>query len=423
LAALAERLQPHTTLLVHGEAEARTALAEKLAQRNLPVRLPDDGASADLPSRRAGRRVAVVARPDPTLEDLVALARVAGRRPWTALDLADRHYGVATADGVAAIQALLASGGPFTPDRSRPGHYRLADREAPAPRAAETAWGQELVRQRLRAALGGEPDFVRASLYPKEHRAELRFQFPRTAGPRLADPLRALQQEMGWVLTLRTTPELGALQALAAAHLPPEVQPLGLPALHDQAGMVVVRVQGRAPLAPEAAAFRERTGYDLVLRGTVDEAATAPGPVLQPLAGAAAAGRLHQAAAIAAVKGALRAVGASVYHVAVRQGALEVTFLTPALGRRFEPAMAEIATRIGWPLGCAAHPQHAPLIGLVRQVIGRPILRGPGLHPGEERVQVRLAGAPSPEELADWQRRVLEASGYRLDVEVDAPAD
>jgi Cft2 family RNA processing exonuclease len=432
LAALAERLAPRITVLVHGDAEARSALAEKLALRGIAARLPANGDCVVVPGARRRAPVQRVRRPEPGMEQLVELARGAGSRRWTAVELAERYYGQVTAEGVACVQALLdAPGSPFAPDPLRPSVYRLrAPAEAaqgqagPGTGAVGLPWPQEAVRQRLAEAFAGEPTLVRASLYPGEHRVELRFHFPRTARERFAERIAALEAETGWSIGLRPTPDLGALQAAALRHLPSGLRSLSLPSLHDAAGLVEVRVEGRSDpgdVATAAAAFRAETGYELVLRG--DGVPVAPhaadrAEVISPEGGTAS--RLDQTRAFAAVKAALRARGGTVYHLALRDGTIEVSFLTPAVGRRFLPVLEELTRQVGWPLGIAPQPQQGPLIGLVRQILGRRIAKGPGLFPAEERVRVRLAPGeePSQAEMDGWRRAVEEATGYRLDVEL-----
>ena len=421
LAALAERLRPHLTLLVHGDGDARAALAGKLVAHQLPTRLPEDGDSVELPARR--RFVHVVARPDPTAAQLAEIGRAGGpRRPWSAVELAERYYGQATPEGVAHVDGILAAdGGPFVADPARPGMYRLAPAPAPAPNPGDP-WPQDQVRRRLEEALAGDATFVRASLHPADRRVELSFHFPRSARGRLANLLPTIQGQTGWRIDLRPHADLGAVQAAAARHLPDGLQPLGLPALHEAAGLVVVGVDGTAAAEDVAAAreaFRSETGYDLALRGAGLPALEASSvPIMSPSAEAAAA-PLNQQAAFAAVRTALRAQGLSVYHVALRAGVVEVSLLTPALGRRYEALLAELAQRIGRPIAIAPQPQQAPLIGLVRQIVGRRIAKGPGLFPDEERVGVRLAPdrEATPDEVARWSRAVEEQTGYRLDVE------
>ena len=417
LAALAARLRPHLTLLVHGEAAARAALGEKIAAQGLAVRLPQNGEAVDLPARSA-RIVAATRRADPTAEDLVQLARLAGtRRAWSAVELAERWWGAATAEGVEHVRALLqGTGGPFAVDRMRPTLYRLA--EAGAAAGGETS-DQESVRQLLAEAFAAEPDLLRAGLYPADRRVELRFRFPRVAERRHTDTLEGLRRRSGWSITLRATPDTGALQEAALRHLPQGIRPLqAVPSVHLDRGLVEVRAEGHA--APEALAaareaFRAQTGFTLGLlglNGTAREAPSTPGQ-------ARGGPRVEQNRAFAAIREALAARGETVYRLSLRGEAIEASFLTPRVGQRVRPLLDGLQADLGWPLRVAEQPQQQALIALVRGVVGRPITRGPGVHAAEGRVRLRLAPGevPAAEDVAAWQKAVEEAAGYLLEVE------
>lgn len=415
LASLAERLAPRMTLLVHGDPDARTALAEKLAARGLPCRLPNNGDSVDLPGARGRRRVPVLSRPDPSPEDLAALAPGGtALRAWSAIDLADRYYGAATAEGVARVLAALgAEGSPWRPDERRPGMYRLGAAEAPSARGGAGATSeQETVRRRVAEAFADEPTLIKAGLHIAERRVELRFHFPAVARTRHAERIGALEAETGWRVEVRPQPDLGALQDAALRHLPAGLAVQGRPGLHPESGVVAVRVANagdRDAVAAAEAAFRAETGYTL----SVVSAET--GDRLAPRA-AAAGPRAEVNVAFAAVRAALEAEGVVVHRVGRRGSAIEVTLLTPAVGRRHRPTLDRLEGELGWTITVSRHPQQQALAELVRTTVGRPIAKGPGIQAVQERVTVRLAQGPTatPEEVDGWCRAVAEASGYTL---------
>lgn len=423
LAALAQRLAPRLTLLVHGEAAARAALGEKLTTLGLPCTLPATGDTVTVtPGRR--RSPVFAPRPDPTSDHLVTLAQTAGpKRTWTAIELAERHYGQATAAGVATVAALLAATDAFRPDPLRPTVYRLAPPATPAAERGAGPAAQEHVRRRLQAALGHFPTLLKTSLYPDQQRGEIHVQFPDVAKGQLAPTLAQLQAETGWHFHLRPTPNQAALQAAALRHVPPGLQATTTPSLHLDARTLLVPVQGAAApaaLAAAQAAFQEETGYTLVLRG--DTAATAP--PAQPLPPRVAGQRLEANRAFTALKGAFKARGVPLYHVGQRGPGIEVTFLTPALGRRWQPLLDELQEHLGWPLAIAPQPQQQPLIQAVRERLPHRITKGVGVYAATEEVRVRLLPGESlsPAERERWQQVILEATGYHLVIETVPPA-
>ncbi len=421
LASLAERLRPGVTVLVHGDADARPALAEKIAALGLDCRLPANGDSVDV-AGRGRRRVALLSRPDPTGETLAALVRGPGaHRAWSAIELADRHYGAATAAGVAKVLAALrAEGSPWEPDDHRPGLHRLRAGGG-VPDGAGTAGpaSEDRVRALLASAFAAEPTLARAGLHVAERRVELRFHFPDVARVRHAERIAALGAETGWQVDVRPQPDLEALQAAALRHVPEGLAVQGRPGLHPDRGVVAVRVAGDAdPAAVVGAqeAYHAETGYALSLLRA--DTGTPLGDGSAPASGAAPPSRSEINAACAAVRAALEADGALVHRLGRRGAVIEVAFLTPAVGRRHRPTLDRLQAELGWPIAVARHPQQQALADLVRTTVGCPIVKGPGIHAGEERVRVRLApGAPAPpQDIERWRQAVLAASGYTLEV-------
>lgn len=421
LAAVAERLQPGLTLLVHGDAPARQALGEKLAARGLRCRLPDNGETVDLPGH-GGRRVALVSRPAPDGAALAASVRGLPTRSWSPLDLASRYYGAAEAGGVDAVRTALEAGGaPWQPDPLRPGFYQPRP-PAPAGDAppGDAPWGdagseQEWVRRLVEAAFAGDPSLLRAGLHVAARRVELRFPFPAVARVRHADRLAELAARTGWRVELRPQPDLGALQAAALAHLPAGLAALARPGLRPELGSVALRVRGAAgpaALQAAAAAFHAQTGFALDLLGPDGQ------PLSAPAAAPEAGSRREINAAFAAVRAALEAEGHTVYRVGRSGASIEVALLTPALGRRCAATLERLASELGWPVHCARHPQQQELFELVRRIVDAPLARGPGVQPLAERVTLRLppGAAVDPARLASWRDAVLAASGYTLEV-------
>ncbi len=442
LAALAERVQPRLTLLVHGDAEARSGLAGKLLDLRLMARLPATGETVEIaarPVRRGHRPLPAPAAPPPTAEALVVLmaggsvqGAGAGRRTgggWTALALAARHDGGAvTPEGVEAMTTLLrAQDRFFAPDSAREGVWRLTDQgQKLAARLLAHEGGerqpadQETVRTRLADLFGSDATYVRGSLYPQERRAVLRFHFPQVAGGRHADALALIAEETGWSVTLRQEPDMEALVQMVTAVLPDDVALVARPSVHHETRGVDVRLD-RALNEEERAAverrYQEETGYTVRLSGPT-VAATSPGPdEASPAAAPGMAQRVDAQTAIGAVRVALQAAGAEVYRVGQHGDRLQVTYLTPVLASRYQAVLSELAERTGWPITVDLQPQQQALIEVVRAVVRAPLAKGPGVHAARQRVSVRLApGAePAGEDRAAWQEAVQDRTGYELE--------
>ena len=179
---------------------------------------------------------------------------------------------------------------------------------------------------------------------------------------------------------------------------------------------------GTAPdetMAAAQEAFREETGYELAFAGVPAAVTTSPTPSPAGLV-ARTGDRLEVNAAFAAIRAELAARGIAVCGVGLQSGSrILVTFLTPALGRRYQALLTELAAQSGWPVAFARHAQQQALIAVVQSIVTRPLAKLPGVHAGAEQVTVRLAPGqqPATEEVAAWQAAVLEQTGYHLVVQ------
>jgi Cft2 family RNA processing exonuclease len=414
LAALAHTLQPGLTVLVHGDDEARAALSTKLTALSLRHTLPANGAIVQGPRRRS-RGGMVVMRADSTEAELLTLTRgSSARRGWTAYELADRHYGMVTTEGVAAVTAVLEASEAFSPDLTRPGAFRLH-----AGKPSEGPADQELVGRRLRGLFHDVKTHRKSGLYPAEKRADLHFHFPDVAAKEYAEVLAELAKQTGWTFSIRPSVDQGALVAAALRHLPEGLAARGTPSLHLDQRRVEVAVTGTAPDEATAAAqeaFRAETAYELTFAGVPATPTTSPTP--SPAGPVVRTGdRLEINAAFGAIRAELAARDIHVCGVGLQGGSrILVTFLTPALGRRYQALLDELAAQLGWPIAFAKHAQQQALIAVVQSIVTGPLAKLPGVHAGTEQVTVRLAlgQQASGEEVAAWQAAVLEQTGYSL---------
>jgi hypothetical protein len=113
-AVLAARLRPHLTLLGTGRRPHGPPWARRSPLRAWRCACPRTG--RPWTCRCSARTVAAARQADPSAEDLVQRARFAGtRRAWSAVELAERWWGAATAEGVEQVRTL-----PFTANRCWP---------------------------------------------------------------------------------------------------------------------------------------------------------------------------------------------------------------------------------------------------------------------------------------------------------------
>lgn len=251
LVAFANKLQPRTILLVHGDAPARNGLARSLmAAMKAEVLLPRCGdryeVSADAPARRGGEP----ARPNPlaqwppwdpeTKRELSLqrfhhwLARLDPPLKWVTIDeLAEIWRApepVSDDDMLALREAVYESNQSyFVPDTRRPSLLRLTPLENLGVEVGDVGrMTVEHATAALRLLLPLDSGLLRFGFFPEEGVARLEFQFPKAARVHYVRRFGDFVEKTGWKIEINhdTKPELlidFARQLLGSVSLQPVV--------------------------------------------------------------------------------------------------------------------------------------------------------------------------------------------------------
>ncbi len=451
LAGIVRALQPKAVALVHGDAEARTALAARL--RGLTeVLTPADGATLTVaPAARGGRRVLAAApapaTPPGPLGD-GALPDEAGlERLWTALrdgsgvqamsarELARAWYGEGTdSEAEERLATALEAGSPFfAPLPHAPGLWRLlAPAEARRVQAAGTARraGQRPDMAGILATidrhLGHATDLYQRSVDPETGAVTLRYFFPVVAERRDAAAIAQIAAEIGAPVNVWPRPHQGQLGEAALAVVPPGLTPERGPAFYLDEGRVELRCAGEADPGAVAAAeeaFLAKTGLRLTIRApglgsTSGEAGGAgEGVSFAPPTGA------RPSELNFALNTARSWFGPETgcYKASADQAALVVTlrFHFPAAAARLYAAqLAELAAFIGWTVRLWPQPHQEALMRAAREALppSLTVLGTPAIQSAAREVVVRVHGTCTSDELEAAAAAFAERTGWRLTV-------
>jgi hypothetical protein len=99
---------------------------------------------------------------------------------------------------------------------------------------------------------------------------------------------------------------------------------------------------------------------------------------------------------------------------------LEMAFLTPELGLRQRRTMQAMADATGHRLRIRQHVNTFDLVEIARKLAPKEwrLLKQPSLHGDQGLTRIKVAAAPSPEELAEVCEEYYETTGFRLEVVV-----
>lgn len=448
LAAIVRAVKPKTVALVHGDPEARAALAARL--RGLAeVAIPQDGqALAIEPAARGGRRVIVPpARPAPSAPIGDGLLDAGGlERLWAALrdgsgvqvlglrELARAWYGEAVDDEAERqVADALDAGSPhFVAVPHAPGLWRLPSptevRRLQAASAAGEGRGRGGARRDSAGILAivdrhlaAAPDLYQRGVDPATGAVTLRYFFPQVAAVRDAAAIERIAAEAGVPVNIWPQPHQGQLAAAARAALPDGLTADRAPAiLHDE-GRVELRCAGTADPTIIAAAereFAERTGLRLTIR-TPGLAVEAPPPdgsdVIQPPPGVARA-ELNYALSEARAWFGLET---GCYKASADQaaGVITLRFFFPEVARsRYADQLAGLAEHSGWAVRVWPQPHQDELMRAAREVLppGLTPVGAPAIQSGAREVVVRAQGTAAAAEVEAAGRSFAERTGWRL---------
>jgi Cft2 family RNA processing exonuclease len=474
IAGLIEVINPREVVLVHGEGQSRESLRDLLRRqgsRYRPIHLPRTG---DTLSFGAARRVAQTESAIPESQsaigtgeplDASGLRRLAqqlrergdegklfgetelldlwyGERGWD-----EEHYG--------ELIRLLDDSEDFRRPKARPHRYRLLQlEEKGTPEEAVVFATPQDVLSRVDNLLPAETGLYHKGYDIVTHTLRLMFEFPDVARERYAERLKEIVEGTGWTYTINDKPHQGRLVEVAMEYLPADAPMLRAPAVHLETKEVAVKLDAlpdESIVAAAMTAFHERTGWRLRLQTPQATIAQQPvvasstpegAPEATPEAASqvarsriieeselefrpAAGGRpLSEKTATAEIEEAFSLAPETWRPSRVklktdeRGDYLELAFLTPVLGLRQRRTMQAMAAATGHRLRIRPHVNTFDLVEIARKSAPKEwrMLKQPSVHSDQGVVRIKVAVAPSPEELAEVCRLYDEMTGFCLDV-------
>ena len=250
LAGIVRGLQPRSVALVHGDPDARAALAARLREHGT-VYLPRDSSALEVRPRARSFAAPYTPAPlpptpvgigDGTELDLSGLALLwqalqgeHGAPMVTTRELARAWWGNAAGPGEdAAVETILAIPQPyFIAMPAVPGLFRIRagmtiqPGHAPVIRPDQTGIQASITRH-----LGDAPDLYHRGIDPNTGCVTLKFHFPAVASERYADALAQIRHETGVTVQIDPNPHQGVLAETALAVLPKGIQAVKAPSIH-----------------------------------------------------------------------------------------------------------------------------------------------------------------------------------------------
>jgi Cft2 family RNA processing exonuclease len=462
---LIESINPRNVVLVHGEGQARPALADKIRRsggRFRPVHLPRTG---DTLSFGATRKITTriieheqigfgggAELSAPALSLLAQGLRRNGedKNLYSEIDLLNLWYGpnVWTEENYNAIVKLLDDNETWRRHPARPHLYRIR-RQEDEDKTEETMFFAEPneMLTRIENALGPESGLYRKGYDLAQHELRLSFHFPNIARQRYTEKIQSALEGTGWTYAINEQPHQGRLVEVALDCLPAGIAPLRPPAIRPEDGAVTIALDQQLSdddYQQTIARFYERTGCALRIKMPLPHSATnasitttankattlflssfEPSEVFTADPGDAASVEINQAYWIIEEAFGDAPETWRPYKKGIkREGEfsyIELAFISPQIGLRQKERIEQTARLIGHHLRVKNEPNQIKLTEIAARTAlpEWKLQKQPSVHKGEGAVRLKCLNAPSPDD-SQWlaiRQQFEEMTGYSLELQ------
>ena len=406
------KLGPKDVYLVHGDAGARSSLADA-AGNSAKIHLPNNGQSFEHNYKaRKFLKVVQEAVGGGAVFDAEQLRQHLGTRFYSIQEMARLWHG----DDCTAEQLQLAQAA-F--DLKPPGYHHsngLYRRIPDSPtRPKQKRWEQNQALQLVEQLFPGQPDLYRKGVQVAQGELILSFHFPNVALQRYTDRFQKIQEETGWKVSLTPGVHQGALVLAVQSMLPADCTLLKTPSLHLQENRVVAKVHAQdTDFAPIQARFLEATGHQLQIEVSQNSPSPAASqPKLEK--------KLEINQAFARIRQAFLERKIPLFRCSLKEDSwIELALISPQVAQRHQELRTHLESEVGWPLRFASEPNQDLIKKQVKTAIPSAwgLRKEPAFFKTEGLVQVTLSQPPPAEAFQTLARALEEETGYQLDFKV-----
>lgn len=443
ISGLIEAINPRQIVLVHGEGQARPALADMLRRtggRYRPIHLPRTGDTLTFGATRkittnAMNRIHIGfgAGEELTNEGLKKIAEEFKRRDdkkhlFSEIDLLNFWYGQSSWDEeeYTALVKLLDEGEVFRRHPTRSHLFRIRREEKAGEEESSGMFYAEPneLLQVVENVLGAGSGLYKKGYDLANHELRLSFHFPLVAKERYRSHLQRTLEGTGWTYSINEKPHQERVTQVALECLPAGVMPAKTPAWHLETNTVSIKINETISDEQREQAikrFKEETGCVLKIETPVVVESTTESPLFETSSTNAPAEInmtywiIDEAFADAPetwrpYKKSLKTEGNFSY--------IEVAFISPQIGLQQNERLQQAAKLTGRHLRVKPEPNQIKLLEILSQTVPREWgLQKSGIHKGNATIQLKLLKMPEDDsqEWIETKEKFLEMTGYRLE--------
>jgi Cft2 family RNA processing exonuclease len=436
-----QALNPKNVILVHGNLEARQAIAQMAKDSGFKsVLLPDLTTEIEIKTRAKRAKKDVTKGeiqadvPELNLENLAELAqkildRDGPGRLYTVQEILSSWGQAAeniTQEEITRVSEILShKKSPFSRDRKRQFIFRLRTSGKEILNLAKIAKQTPKIGIDSTTALNkvGALFPLETGLYHKGAKVDekiitLSFHFPKIASTLYEELIKEAEEQTGWKIQVESKVHQEALSEAALALLPEGVEIRKRPSIHLVEEYVTVHVEGKIPDNFEELSntLYQKTGFKIVFKGTLPSLITTQNTSSpsEPLAPDAV--KMEINASYALIKEAFSSLAHKPFKTSLKGGNIEIAFISPKIGERYINIINELERKIGWPISIRQQPDQMQLQSIAKSLISAKwkLLKEPSFIPQNHSISVKLVSKPSLEEMNELVEQFSDLTGCLL---------
>jgi len=267
-----------------------------------------------------------------------------------------------------------------------------------------------------------ESGLYKVSINKSSHSVSVKFYFPKPVLARHKETLEKLSQETGWLVEISSSVHQEELQKAALALIPKDWQVSSVSIMLDKE-TVMLKIAAFSSydefwIETIKSNFQTQTGFNLEFQFPISI------PITQTISNTGISNSSNKAkleinAAYSKIKEVFSTKAHSLIKVGLKGEAIELTFITPEIGKRYEELMKEIGEQIGYKLQYRSTPDQNKLQQMVKDLVASysgqvTLISEPSINLAKQEIVVKLGTNLEANNVLKLKEQFFQQTGWQL---------
>jgi len=265
-----------------------------------------------------------------------------------------------------------------------------------------------------------ESGLYKVSINKSSHSVSVKFYFPKPVIARHKETLEKLSQETGWLVEIAPSVHQEELQKAALALIPKDWQVSSVSIMLDKE-TVMLKIAAFSSydeswIETIKNNFQTQTGFNLEFQFPIPITQTTNNTIISNSSNKA---KLEINAAYSKIKEVFSTKAHPLLKVGLKGEAIELTFITPEIGKRYEELMKEIGEQIGYKLQYRSTPDQNKLQQMVKDLVASysgqvTLISEPSINLAKQEIVVKLGTNLEANNVLKLKEQFFEQAGWQL---------